>query len=149
MNKTLFLLIPLIAFGCEPGPKSPHGFRLPDGDVAAGQVAFEELQCHRCHTVMGTELAPLEEERTLDVQLGGKVLRVRSYGELVTALVLPSHEVAKGYAPEVVAPGGVSLMADSNETMTVQQLIEMVAFLQSRYEKYLPEDYEPYFPGGK
>jgi hypothetical protein len=74
---------------------------------------------------------------------------VRNYGQLVTALVNPSHEVAKGYPPEVVAPGGVSLMADANDVMTVQQLIDLVAFLQSKYEKYLPEDYEPYFPGGK
>jgi mono/diheme cytochrome c family protein len=130
---------------CDPGPKSAHGFRLPDGDPRAGRAAFEELGCIGCHTVEGTDIEGSAPGK-LDVRLGGKVLRVRSYGELVTAIILPSHDLAKGYDPQQVSREGESLMAVFNDTMTVQQLIDLVAFLQPAYVEYLPKDYDPYFP---
>ena len=71
---------------------------------------------------------------------------MRSYGQLVTAVIHPSHDIAKGYdEAEVVSASGESLMSNFNETMTVQQLIDLVAFLQSTYIEY-QRDYDPYFP---
>ena len=134
----------LLLFGCSPGPKSSSGFRLPDGDVEAGKAAFVEAGCLSCHAVEGVEF----EDATsgaLEVRLGGKVRRVRTYGELVTAIINPSHDIASK-AEGAVTEDGASAMPDYNETMTVQQMIDMVAFLQSTYEKYLPQDYDPYFP---
>lgn len=142
---SLFWLAPLVLVGCAPGPESSHGFRLPGGDVEAGQVVFAQLQCVACHTVEGAEFAT-GPAGAIDVRLGGKVLRVRSYGELVTAVINPSHDLVKGYPAEEVSREGQSLMANYNETMTVQQLIDLVAFLQSTYEEYLPNEYDPYFP---
>ena len=130
---------------CAPGPKSSHGFRLPDGDAGAGKTAFTVLGCVNCHTVQGAELVE-PEQRGVEVRLGGKVHRVHTYGELVTAVVHPSHDISKAYPTEAVSRDGESLMVDMNDTMTVQQLIDVVAFLQAAYEEYLPEDYDPYFP---
>jgi hypothetical protein len=70
------------------------------------------------------------------VTLGGEVTRVKTYGELVTSIINPSHRLAQGYPTEEVSAAGESLMALAylNDVMTVQQLIDLVAFLQARYE---------------
>jgi mono/diheme cytochrome c family protein len=146
LSRNLALLAPLILTACDPGPQSPVGFRLPDGDAEAGQLAFAELQCVSCHAVQGADLPTLGEARTIEVALGGKVRRVRTYGELVTAIIHPSHDLARGYPAEAVSRDGESLMVNYNDQMTVQQLIDLVAFLQSKYTEYLPKDYDPYFP---
>jgi hypothetical protein len=51
-----------------------------------------------------------------------------------------------GYPEEAVAREGESLMLNFNAKMTVGQMIDLVAFLQSKYKKYLPNEYDPYFP---
>jgi hypothetical protein len=132
--------------GCEQGPKSGKGFTLPDGDAARGQETFVALQCHACHSVSGVELPAIEPELDPHVKLGGEVPRVSTYGELVTSIINPSHRLAKGYKPEVVATDGESKMANYNEVMTVQQLIDLVAFLQSHYklQPYEPTNYPLY-----
>lgn len=142
--KILLSLAPLVLLGCDSGPKSPRGFRLPDGDPEAGKLVFVELGCVSCHTVEGAELP--DSSGAIDVRLGGKVLRVRTYGELVTAIIHPSHDLAKGYPVEAISDEGRSKMANFNHQMTVQQLIDLVAFLQASYVEYLPDDYDPYFP---
>jgi mono/diheme cytochrome c family protein len=76
--------------GCMPGPESALGFRLPDGDADRGLVAFTDLQCHACHSVEGLELQYLGTGRA-DVRLGGDVIRVKTYGELVTSIINPSQ----------------------------------------------------------
>ena len=143
--KKLLWLGPVVLLGCSPGPQSAQGFRLPAGDAQAGRTAFEQLGCVSCHTVEGAEF-PAAPEGAIAVRLGGRVLRVRTYGELVTAIIHPSEDLAKGYPRETVAPDGESLMANYNETMTVRQLIDIVAFLQPTYVEYLPRDYDPFFP---
>jgi hypothetical protein len=52
----------------------------------------------------------------------------------VTSIVNPSHEISRRYPREQVAEGDVSKMENFNERMTVAQLIDLTAFLQSRYE---------------
>ena len=136
--------VALALVACAPGPKSSHGFRLPDGDPDAGQAAFEALGCAGCHTVEGAEVQG-PPQRAIEMALGGKVHRVRTYGELVTAVVHPSHDISKAFS-EGPATDGSSPMINSNATMTVQQLIDVVAFLQAAYTEYLPDDYDPYFP---
>ncbi|NQV27329.1 MAG: c-type cytochrome [Rhodopirellula sp.] len=135
MNVTV--LGALFAMGCAPTPQSGRGFTLPDGDVERGQAVFAELQCHACHQVNGLEFPVAENATDMAVRLGGKVDRIQTYGELVTSIINPSHKVAKGYAKEDVTKddeGKESRMLNYNEVMTVQQLIDLVKFLQSHYE---------------
>jgi len=138
-------LVTAASLGCDSGPKSGRGLRLPDGDVEKGKVVFVELKCNSCHTVHQVELPVAEKPAEAIVTLGGKVRKVRSYGELVTAIVNPSHELAKGYPEEKVATDGKSLMANFNDVMTVTQLLDLVGFLHSRYERVEP-DYPTYLP---
>lgn len=125
----------LLAAGCEPAAKSARGFRLPDGDIKKGKAAFTALKCHACHTVDGVELPPPEKPARVTVALGGEAVNVKTYGDLVTSIIDPSHKLALAYKKESVSQDEKSLMADCNEAMTVRQMIDLVAFLQSRYKK--------------
>jgi mono/diheme cytochrome c family protein len=129
---------------CLPAPESARGFRLPDGDADRGLAALTDLQCHACHSVEGLDLQYLGTGAA-DVKLGGTVARVKTYGELVTSIINPSHKLAPGYQRDEVSIDGESLMtlASVNDVMTVQQLIDLVAFLQARYE-VVPPQYDPY-----
>jgi L-cysteine S-thiosulfotransferase len=134
------VLLMLLTAACT-GPKSAAGLRLPDGDVQRGQAAFLELKCNTCHTVAGTEI-PLPSKDYAYVRvvaLGGEVRQVKTYGALVTSIINPSHSLAPGYPKELITKGNESAMANFNDTMTVRQLIDLVAFLQSRYEFVPPE----------
>lgn len=123
----------LLAAGCEPGPKSPRGFRLPDGNAEKGQAAFVKLQCNTCHTVTGVELPPPQAKSPVAVTLGGEVTRVRTYGDLVTSIINPSHVISANYRVELKAAN--SPMPQFNRDMTVEQMIDLVAFLQPRFKK--------------
>lgn len=133
--------------GCDNGPKSSKGFRLPDGDVAKGKAAFLELKCTKCHTVSGTDL-PKPDGKVGPVALGGEVTRIRTYGQLVTMVINPSHSFAEGYPEKNVSENGTSKMPNFNATMTVQQMIDLVAFLQAHYKIKPPPDYEYPYPYG-
>ena len=112
---------------------SERGFRLPDGDAQAGRETFLYLQCNQCHTIKNEEL-PVIPGTEAYVELGGLATHVTTYGELVTAIVNPSHKLADGYAKDQVSEDGVSNMYIYNDYMTVQELTDLVRFLQPHYE---------------
>ena len=137
---TILLLAALTAFtGCEADRMSEKGFSLPEGNALAGKEAFVYMHCHECHTIAGEELPTLAMADPPYVALGGKVTRVKTYGELVTAIINPSHKLAQGYATELVTNDGESKMPLYNGYMTVQELIDIVAFLQPHYDVYVPQ----------
>jgi len=149
MNKKLFL-ISLFALlwavgGCTQNPKSGAGFRLPDGDANQGREVFLYMQCNQCHTIKGIELPAIPYADPAYVELGGRVATVKTYGDLVTSVINPSHRLAPGYAKEKVSENGESKMYTYNRHMTVQELIDLVAFLQSQYDVIPPQfDYRVY-----
>ena len=146
------LLLALAVVGCLAGcagdPKSGKGFTLPEGDAEQGQAVFAELRCYDCHSVAGVELPKAEEPEQTIVRLGGEVSRIRTYGELVTSIINPSHRLARSYAVGLeTAEEAESPMKNYNDVMTVDQLIDVVAFLQAHYKlkQYEPTPYRPYF----
>jgi hypothetical protein len=80
------------------------------------------------------------------VELGGPVTQVKTYGQLVTSIINPSHKLATGYAEEVVSEGGESHMYIYNQHMTVQELIDIVMYLQPYYDVVVPEFRYPVYP---
>jgi L-cysteine S-thiosulfotransferase len=132
-------LLAMLTIGCV-NPRSSAGFRLPDGDAERGKAAFLELKCYNCHTVSGVDLAVRGKEYAYlrSVVLGGETRRVRTYGELVTSIINPSHALAPGYPKELITKGDQSAMTNFNDTLTVRQLTDLVAFLQSRYQLLPP-----------
>jgi len=137
------LTLPFLLSACDAGPKSAAGFRLPDGDPSAGELAFVDLNCHSCHTVKAVELPQPMRTGPVIVILGGPVNKIETYGDLVTSIINPSYKIARGYPKDQITENGKSLMLDYNESLTVQQLIDLVAFLQPHYELAIP-DYRPY-----
>ena len=146
----LALTIVVCAAGCTSDPKSATGFTLPDGDTTLGEAAFVQLHCYECHSVAGVEFPDVEQSQQAIVQLGGEVSKIRTYGELVTSIINPSHQIATGYRSDQVSTGeGESKMKNYNDVLTVRQLIDLVAFLQSHYTLRTPDPtiYPPYHYG--
>jgi hypothetical protein len=123
---------------CTPSPRSAAGFRLPEGDVERGHAAFRDLRCHACHHVEGVEMPRPVAEPLVPVALGGDVFQPHTDGELVSAIVNPSHRVLARHPAELVRSGQLSRMGDFSESMSVRQLIDLVAFLQSTYTVVRP-----------
>jgi hypothetical protein len=143
MRKNLQWLAAILAFGvlvgCG-GRHSPIGFRLPEtGDVERGKAAFVALKCYGCHTVADVEL-PAPTSVGMPVPLGGTVHEARTDGYLVTSIIHPAHVVAHPPRTALLGPEGESHMPDLSRDMTVRQLVDMVAFLQSTY-KVVPPPY--------
>ncbi len=127
----------LILAACDLGPKSSFGFTLPDGNADYGQAYFVEFRCVDCHTVVGLEdelVAPEGIDPIMDVPLGGQTTRIATYGELVTSIINPSHKVSTQYRLSPAMEEEVSPMRNYNSIMTVDELIDIVAFVQEQYE---------------
>lgn len=123
----------MLLAGCGPRPPT---FALPEGDVERGQSLFVEYQCTTCHTVRDLDLLAPGDPGPVSVSLGGRVSQLASYEELVTSIVNPSHKLVRFGKPEELTVDGESLMTVYNDVMTVSDLIDLVAFLDSRYEKF-------------
>jgi mono/diheme cytochrome c family protein len=134
----------LAAAACESGRHSATGFRLPNsGDVERGKIAFVALECNSCHEVSGVDLARPTVEPPVPVKLGGETARQTTDGYLVASIINPSH-VVTGYPRNLVAvANGQSRMPDFGERITVQQLTDIVTFLQSRYTVRSPSNNPP------
>lgn len=143
---SLVVLATAVFAGCDSGPKSGRGFSLPDGDVQRGKAMFVELRCNACHSAPGIEQLASEGKDRISVALGGEVEHIQTYGELVTSIINPSHRLAKGYPDELIEEQGQSKMRNYNDVLTVSQLIDLVAFLQSEYtlKPHEPTKYEMY-----
>jgi hypothetical protein len=141
---TVFLFAACL-YGCAP---KNEGFTLPAGDAEQGQAAFVKFRCFDCHEVHGVDLPPAEEPNQVIVKLGGEVSREKSYEDLVTGIINPSHRLAAGYDETNVSLDGKSRMTVYNDVMTVRQLIDLVTFLQEHYElrPYEPTTYPDYPP---
>ena len=138
MNIRASILVLLIMFATGCGRKSAIGFHLPDGDVEKGKAAFVALKCYSCHTVAGVETLPAAVTKHKPVAIGGEVARIKTYGELVTSVIDPSHRLSAQAKKDWEVDGKLSPMPNFNRDMTVEQMIDLVAFLQSRYSQLVP-----------
>ena len=142
---TLFCSL-LITACTPPTEDSPAGFVLPPGDAMAGQTTFAALGCISCHQVDGvsfTATGIMQPERI--IQLGGAQPKAKTYGQLVTAIIHPNAAILQT-DPQYVDPDGNTLMPDYTQMMTVQQMTDLVTFLQEHYDIVVPE-YDPHTMG--
>ncbi len=128
---------------CEPERTSGKGLVLPEGNVEDGRASFVDLGCIYCHSIPDVDTPGFDGESEPMLLLGGKVRKVKTYGELVTSIVNPEHIISPAYLEKVKSSeveGELSSpMPSFNNEMTVSQLIDLVTFLDSHYEKLLPE----------
>lgn len=117
---------------------------LPKGDAERGQTAFVEFQCTECHAVHNVDLGiPSTDSAKRPFMLGGDMDYEKTYEDLVTGIINPSHRIAKGYQKDN-APDDESPMRVYNDVMTVSQLIDIVTFLEKHYEYTPPRQYPEY-----
>ena len=115
----------LLASSCETGRHSATGFRLPaNGDATRGKAAFQELGCTGCHKVSGETGLPEPAPQAKVLVLGGERAFETSDGYLVTAIINPAY---KRHAPIA--------MPSQADRMTIQQMTDLVAFLQTHYHR--------------
>jgi mono/diheme cytochrome c family protein len=131
-------LLGALTLACNAGPKSSAGFRLPNGDVERGKAVFAEMRCHTCHRVPGADFPAPTADPPVPVVIGGEVPYTRTDGELVTAIINPSHKIAHGLREELVKRGDASRMPNYGDLMSVRQMIDLVAYLHSRYRVVRP-----------
>lgn len=124
--------------GCaDSAPPMVEGFVLPEGDIAAGRQVFVRHDCQQCHLVDDPALPAYAGEREYEIRLGGEVLRVQNYGDLLTSVVLPDHRLsqakqlkdAEGNRPEN------SPMPNLTGNLTVAELIDLVSYLHAQYSE--------------
>ncbi len=121
---------------CSPAPEPepvevdpadvPIEVYLPLGDVARGREAFSELQCHVCHYI--DESFP----RTLSTRPGpdfGSQMANRTRDEIARSIITPTEHNSE--RNQEFLDGAISRMGDFSNVMTVRQLMDLVAFLQS------------------
>jgi len=109
---------------------TPMGWKLtwPKGDPAKGREAFRKLECYSCHEVRGeTFPAPTEEGKVgPELSAMGPLHEADYFAE---ALINPSAVIEQGKGFQ--APDGSSKMPSYNDSMTVRELVDLVAFLHS------------------
>jgi mono/diheme cytochrome c family protein len=132
--------------GCDDA-QPVRGFVLPEGDIDRGRQVFLDQGCHQCHTIQSIELPERPEHAPITLQLGGKVYRVKDYGELLDAIVNPDHIISPKYLMTLEKEdrkGATTPMPNFNEDLTVAELIDLVAFLHAQYSKMDPQYYRGY-----
>jgi len=112
------------------GHGTPKGWKLevPKGDPAKGREAFRKFECFACHEVKGEKFPAPTEKGKVGPELS-QMGPLHGADYFVESLIHPSRliERGKGYA----AADGSSKMPSYNDSMTVQELIDLVAFLTS------------------
>jgi hypothetical protein len=135
--------LPLLVAGCASA--SLFGFPVEEGDLAAGRQAFIDHRCHQCHSIADERLPALAGADRPILELGGPTTVVRSYDDLTTSIINPNHAISERYRDQQLLRAEIPLESPmpmpNIDTMTVRQLIDIVAFLDSKYQ-LLVEGYE-------
>lgn len=109
----------------------PKGWRftLPPGDPKAGRAAYVKFECFKCHAVKGEEFPGVAKTAT---EVGPDMTGMGSHhpaGYFAEAIINPNAVILteKGFT----GPDGKSIMPDYSQSMTVRELIDVVAYLKS------------------
>ncbi len=127
----LFSAPALRAAGKDEGMHPANGFFIPEGDAVKGRFAFERLKCTTCHRVENdAAFAPPVASKPAPT-LGLKQSHY-SRGWIANSIVSPSHTIvwdSDGKADD----SDLSRMGDFTETMTVRELIDIVAYIKEKH----------------
>jgi mono/diheme cytochrome c family protein len=109
----------------------PPGWRFafPDGDPRAGRAVFEKLECYKCHAIRGESFpnAPREPGDSGPELTGMGANHPVEY--LAESVLSPNAVIVTG--PGHTGPDGLSVMPDYRDTLTVGELVDLVAYLRA------------------
>ena len=123
-----------IAHSGEAQTHHPAGWRftLPNGDAAEGRAVFQKYECQYCHEVRGEDFPFAGVDYGSELSQMGFLHPLEYFAESV---MNPNAVVGKQYR----GPDGKSTMPSYNEKMTVQELIDLSAYLASLKPKGVPK----------
>jgi Cu/Ag efflux protein CusF len=125
-----------LARGAEAEMHHPKGwiFTMPKGDPGKGRAVYDKFSCYSCHEIRGEKFPPLDKSQAVGPELSqmGPLHPLEYFTE---SIVNPSAVAAKKNR----GPDGKSKMPSFNEDMTVQELIDLSAYLSSLRPKGVPK----------
>jgi Cu/Ag efflux protein CusF len=107
-------------------------FTMPKGDPAKGREVFVRYECYFCHEVRGEDFAFAGVDYGPELSQMGPLHPLEYFAESV---INPNAVAAKQYR----GPDSKSTMPDYNNRMTVQELIDLSAYLASLKPKGVPK----------
>src|SRR5262245_40261648 len=111
--------------GVPPGWK----FALPGGDAARGRQVFVDLECYKCHAVKGENFpASGGDAKNVGPELTG--MGSHHPAEYFAESNPAPHAVIP-HGPGHTGPDGTSIMPSYAESLSVTQLVDLVAFVRS------------------
>jgi mono/diheme cytochrome c family protein len=141
MKHSKLAVVSLAALLAAGGCQSNLRFSLPPGNASVGKEVFAKHKCADCHVIAGLEHLRAGITPQLTLRLGGETDWIQTYDELLAAVVNPSHVISKSFPGIKVSEGGKSRMPTYNDVMSVTELVDLVAYLQSQYTL---KEMEPY-----
>ena len=110
----------------------PRGwkFTLPGGgDPARGRQLFAELECYKCHAIEGAGFPPGGGDgKTGPALTGMGAHHPAEY--FAESIIAPNNVLLSG--PGWTGPDGRSIMPSYADTLSVAQLLDLVAFIKSQ-----------------
>jgi len=108
-------------------PSVPTGwkFSFPAGDPKAGKPIFMNMQCYSCHAIQISGEKLPAGAGGVGPDLIGYSLLPREY---LAESIIRAHTVVA--APGYVVKEGKASMGNYNHFMTIQEMIDLVAFLK-------------------
>jgi len=108
----------------------PRGwkFALPAGDPVKGRQLFADLECYKCHAIQGERFPPGGgDARNVGPDLTGMGgMHPAEY--FAESILSPNAVILDG--PGYSSPDGTSIMPSYADSLSVTQLVDLVAFLK-------------------
>jgi hypothetical protein len=117
------------AAGAAATPKVPKGwtFAFPEGNASFGKTVFIDMKCYTCHAIdiPGEKLPSRSKGTGPDLNAYAGLPR-----EYLAESIIKSHTVVA--APGYTVKEGRPAMGEYNHFLSVQELIDLVAFLKQK-----------------
>jgi mono/diheme cytochrome c family protein len=110
----------------------PRGwkFTLPaGGDPAKGRQLFAELECYKCHAIKDAGFPPTGGDGKAGPELTGMGAH-HPPEYFAESIIAPNNVIVAG--PGFVGPDGRSIMPSFADSLSVTQVLDLVAFIKSQ-----------------
>lgn len=98
------------------------------GNPVQGKKHFQDLLCTSCHRVAGEKTFPKPISGYEGPIIDSKQA-VMPTGEISASILMPSHRIPKEVRQQM--RGETSPMTDYSDAITVRQLMDLIAYIQS------------------
>lgn len=111
----------------------PRGWKLslPAGDVTRGRELFGELECYKCHEIKTEKFPAPADGKYIGAELTG-MGRVHPAEYIGESILFPNAVIVD--EPGTTGPDGLSRMPSYAEILTLQQWLDLVAYLKGLTE---------------